>query len=402
MKNDLISKIFKTITNALKRYITNVQILARIEARIDQELFLPAVSQEGYKYIESIKEQDIYDSFVEQCLAKSPYGIDVRSFVEKTCVELDNAGKRYVCNFFEAIRDIVFDELASGCASNDTKLILYSQDKLGQKLSQQIENNRSKSVEQNLPSTIVVVYSASMQGRKWYIVNYERAIIGYEIESIIDLSSSNDRYLPQDGDVYWDLEEKSLLFQFKNTVESFLCENRNYSIFGLAPIPLLIMLGHLFCGVAGVEIYHLHKDTSSWAWEESHSKLNISTSQPVWVENANEAILILSFSGKVNKTNISKTLDLNKYTIAELCIDEPYDDCIKSKEQLAECMTAFRKVKDLYSSNGVQKIHLFAAIPPSLAISIGMAYNENYDPTIVTYNYYRGKYTEVFTIGGNK
>ena len=42
---------------------------------------------------------------------------------------------------------------------------------------------------------------------------------------------------------------------------------------------------------------------------------------------------------------------------------------------------------------GVKQIHLFAAIPISFAISIGQAYNPNYDANLVTYDYKQGIYS---------
>ena len=60
----------------------------------------------------------------------------------------------------------------------------------------------------------------------------------------------------------------------------------------------------------------------------------------------------------------------------------------------------YRKVKAFLTSNGVKRIHLFAAIPVTFAIGIGQAYNPNYDADIITYDFKQGSYHKALTIGG--
>ena len=72
---------------------------------------------------------------------------------------------------------------------------------------------------------------------------------------------------------------------------------------------------------------------------------------------------------------------------------------MRSKQQLDEFFIEFRKIKSKLLELGVKQIHLFAAIPISFAISIGQAYNPNYDANLVTYDYKQGIYTKALTIG---
>lgn len=83
-----------------------------------------------------------------------------------------------------------------------------------------------------------------------------------------------------------------------------------------------------------------------------------------------------------------------------MSIDEPFDDFLRTKEQFNEFLLEFRKLKSFLTSKGVQKIHLFAAIPVAFAIGIGQAYNPNYDANIITYDYKQGMYIKAITIGG--
>ena len=109
---------------------------------------------------------------------------------------------------------------------------------------------------------------------------------------------------------------------------------------------------------------------------------------------------MLSFSGKVNIANVNNTIDTTSLPTVELSIENPYDDFLRSKQQLDEFFIEFRKIKSKLLELGVKQIHLFAAIPISFAISIGQAYTPpNYDANLVTYDYKQGIYTKALTIG---
>lgn len=95
------------------------------------------------------------------------------------------------------------------------------------------------------------------------------------------------------------------------------------------------------------------------------------------------------FGHKIGK---SKNIIKATKTKESMSIDEPFDDFLRTKEQLNEFLLEFRKLKSFLTSKGVQIIHLFAAIPVAFAIGIGQAYNPNYDATIITYDYKQGMY----------
>ena len=212
---------------------------------------------------------------------------------------------------------------------------------------------------------------------------------------------SNSTLSQDNGQVFWDNERASLLHNFERKVLPLLEEGASVSVFGFAPIPLLVPYGNQFANRSNIDIYQLKKDTSTWEWEATAPKLDVKTN---WYNkiNTSNAALILSFSGKVNIDNVKKCIDLTSFSIVELSIDEPYEDFLRAKEQLNEFIVAFRKVKSELESLGINLIHLFASIPIAFAISIGQAYNPNYDAQLVTYDYKQGVYTKVFTIGGNE
>ena len=115
-------------------------------------------------------------------------------------------------------------------------------------------------------------------------------------------------------------------------------------------------------------------------------------------QEVEEVALLMSFSGKVSKHNVTSTVG-EKIPQIEMFIKEPFDDFLRCKSQLDDFLFEYRKVKSLLGSKGIKRIHLFASIPIAFAIGIGQAYNTNYDPEIITYDFNQGVYTKALTIG---
>ena len=332
------------------------------------------------------------------CFDQQTLNIDVASFVETHYSHKTKKIKKYIVWFFNELNMIIFDVLKNN-ASAETKIILRGQEigfsQILTKLAH-IENELTKNT--NSPTT-VITYCANMQNSRWNIQNYEKALTDKQIINTISLSLSNSILDQQNGDTYWESERKSLIYNFSRKVIPLLEDGGSFSVFGLAPIPLLILYGNLFANRPNIDVYQLKKNPSSWEWENNDTKLNISTT---WLSNfahASEAAIMLSFSGKVNIANVNNTIDTTSLPTVELSIENPYDDFLRSKQQLDEFLIEFRKIKSKLLELGVKQIHLFAAIPISFAISIGQAYSPNYDANLVTYDYKQGIYTKALTIG---
>lgn len=395
---ELAKKGGENFLSALKKFFKDSQLINEIHDRADKELFLAAASSKQYHHVESIKENDIYDKFIEMCFDRQTLGVDVVKFVETHYSRKRKSAKKYIVWFFNELNMIIFDVLKNN-ASSETKIILRGQEigfsQILTKLAH-IENELTKNTN---PPTTVITYCANMQNSRWNIQNYEKALADKQIINTISLSLSNSILDQQNGDTFWENERKALICNFSRKVIPLLEDGGSFSVFGLAPIPLLILYGNLFANRPNIEVYQLKKNPSSWEWENNETKLNILTT---WLSNfphASEAVIMLSFSGKVNIANVNNTINTASLPTVELSIENPYDDFLRSKQQLDEFLIEFRKIKSKLLELGVKQIHLFAAIPISFAISIGQAYNPNYDANLVTYDYKQGIYTKALTIG---
>ena len=100
---------------------------------------------------------------------------------------------------------------------------------------------------------------------------------------------------------FWLYAQKSLVAEFNKRVLAFLEDGYAVDLYALAPIPLLVLLGNLFANRPNINIFQLRKVPSSFEWEEDGEKLNIKVTQSPDGFLGEEAALLMSFSGQVNK-----------------------------------------------------------------------------------------------------
>ena len=86
-------------------------------------------------------------------------------------------------------------------------------------------------------------------------------------------------------------------------------------------------------------------------------------------------------------------------SIWTLTIENPYNDFLKSKEQLRSFREVFRKLMDQIKSNHGHKneLHLFPAAPVSIAVEIGRAWMPKADLPLRIYDENNG-FSHVWSI----
>lgn len=372
--------------NSLRNFFKESEILNEIYDLIDKKVFLPASKDERYRYIEDIKEDDIFDRFIDMCVQNASLGIDISLFVSKYYKDKTDEARAYIIYFYESIAHIIFDVLKSHC-SIETKLIIKGQEIATQKILERL----AQIFTEDPSNVLIVTYSANMQDKNWSLCR--------SVSNRIDISMKNFPLMPEDKDSYWEIQRKSLVETFNKKIEACLDEGYTIDLYALAPIPLLVQLGNLFANRPNINLFQLKKVPSSFEWEDFGNKLNIKIEKPSKVLIKPDVALMLSFSDKVNINNVRQVVG-REMPVVEMSIEEPYDDFLRSKNQLNEFLMEYRKVKAFLTSNGVKRIHLFAAIPVTFAIGIGQAYNPNYDADIITYDFKQGSYHKALTIGG--
>lgn len=376
--------------NALKKFFHDSQIFNEIYDEIDKKLFFAATQDERYCFIEDIKEDDIFDQFIDLCVTNASLDIDIIGFVDEHYVTKAKDAKDYIKWFYGQIALTIYNVLKRHVSLGE-KIILKSQELQLKTISDRLDEiNLFLNLEKN-KNVLIVTYSANMQGKQWTLNRI--------VPSRVDLSIKNSPMQPESKE-FWLYAQKSLVAEFNKRVLAFLEDGYAVDLYALAPIPLLVLLGNLFANRPNINIFQLKKVPSSFEWEEDGEKLDIKVTQLSDALLDDEVALLMSFSGKVNSGNVVRAIG-NEIPMIEMSIKEPFDDFLRTKSQLDEFLLEYRKVKASFVSKGVKTIHLFAAIPIAFAIGIGQAYNPNYDPNLVTYDFRQGIYSRALTIGGN-
>lgn len=222
----------------------------------------------------------------------------------------------------------------------------------------------------------------------------------------IELGGSKTEIM-DDEDRYWITEEEVLSRQFYRKLGPIIeatCERCHFSIFGIAPQPLLIKLGTLFSDIHPAEVYQLHREPQTWSWQNHADDLNFSIIEPE--TNEKNVALILSLSASITTDRVEESSIANPFSIWRLEVAEPSNDIMQSREQLGQFRKTFRRLLDRIKAHHGQNasLHLFPAVPNSVAIEIGRVWQPKADlpMTIFDQNRNRDGFIETITIGSSK
>ena len=237
----------------------------------------------------------------------------------------------------------------------------------------------------------IVLYGANI-GKQNAPVSYEKATFAmvperYPAENrAIELSLMNSPFQDHEED-YWMIEREHLKRQFDLNIKPRLAsgEVKHFSIFSIAPQPLLIEFGRLLSDIPAADVYQLHREPPEWKWQSSPNEHEYILKEPHFKNDT--VALNLSLSATINNSRITDILG-HTSSIWTLTIDGPNNDFLKSKKQLAIFRETYRKllnrIKSVHGENTF--IHLFPTVPVSIAVEIGRLWMPKADLPLKIYD----------------
>ena len=173
--------------------------------------------------------------------------------------------------------------------------------------------------------------------------------------------------------LYWQYEERSLVENFNQKVKDRLNNdsNNHYSLFALAPQPLLIRLGTLITDLYTVDVYQKHREPDTWAWQANPGFGGFLITEP---KNKNGIpVLNLSLSATIDNKRIEKSLPDEELSIWTISHKTPSNNFLKSESILVQFRMAlrsfFNKVKAEHGHHIA--LNVFPCMPNSAAIEFG-------------------------------
>ena len=218
----------------------------------------------------------------------------------------------------------------------------------------------------------------------------------------VDLS---DIHVNENDEGFWDLTkthiDRELSRYFGDQIGPSGKPINHLSVFALAPIPALIYLGMQLGDIRSTTIYQLHREPVGWQWtEEQDDNLQYDFEYSEPDVGSNSTIVInLSLSNPVRNADIEQFFG-GKPHIYTLSIAQPYRDFLKSEEQLKrfkrEWTTLVTRIQNDHGSKC--EVHLLAAVPNSIAVTIGCSLIPKVDPRFVLYEPYEGSFRRAFVL----
>lgn len=193
--------------------------------------------------------------------------------------------------------------------------------------------------------------------------------------------------LTDDMDAYWIAEEANLFTQFNQKIKPrlMLGNTDHYSVFAIAPQPLLIKFGVLLNDLNNVKIYQKHREPSTWKWQAGSSNIEYILREPY--DKTKVPVLVFSLSATVTYDRIQKALGDNT-SIWEITISgAPHNDFLKTEALLSDFRRTvrhtFNKIKSYHGYTG---LHIFPAMPVSASVELGRVWMPKVDMPMTIYD----------------
>jgi hypothetical protein len=200
---------------------------------------------------------------------------------------------------------------------------------------------------------------------------------------------------------FWARERQQLRYDFERKVRAPR-ENGDLphlSIFALAPQPLLIDLGVLVGDITSATTYQLHREPTTWSWPSDGEVVSFNSHQ--LGSASGPPALVLAVSATITPDRIRRVLGENA-AIWMLTVSAPHNDIVKSSGTLREFRRTVRSLLDTIKAEHGHPtpLHVFPALPVSLAVEFGRARMPKADSPWVIYdeNQACGGFIHTFTI----
>lgn len=192
-----------------------------------------------------------------------------------------------------------------------------------------------------------------------------------------------------DGEeLFWQTEPENLRWQFDTILRPRIAsrEIKHLSVFGLGPIPLLVRFGTLLGDIVPADFYQLHREPiSGWTWAEDGPNLRFQVDRPM--AQGSTVALKLAVSGTVTDERVHAVLG-HEVPIWSVTSDPIGNDVTRHAADLRAFRTVMRKLYDEIKAHHGENamIHVFPAVPVSVAIELGRVRMPKSDLPLLVYD----------------
>jgi hypothetical protein len=222
-------------------------------------------------------------------------------------------------------------------------------------------------------------------------------------DSPIDLGQHGNLVKDNEDDFYTS-NAKNLQKAIKLRILDVVSEGESVALFALAPQPLLMLVGRLLNDKYNVAVFNCHRrETDKWKWDDADSNVEFHSEVLREASPSASIALVFSLSSHVVNERIESVLG-EDVTIYSVTIDSPNRNFVTFPSVMDSFVSKSREVMEaIKQRHGKDKdVHVFPAMPPSLAVRFGMDYMPKTDNRLLIYNEQEKKgFVYALSIGGD-
>jgi len=203
---------------------------------------------------------------------------------------------------------------------------------------------------------------------------------------------------------FWTTEAAHLRKEFERQIRVRMDEAQpnHFSVFALAPQPLLILLGSMLTDKVPTVVYQLHRESKTWKWQPHPDNFQFRVHEPS--DKNGVPVLVVSLSARIGHERITSVLK-GKAAIWEITIDDCHNDFLRSEAQLSMFRETARKLMVAIKSAhpGFAELKIFPAMPVACAVELGRVRMPKADLPWLIYdqnNKHQG-FIQTLTVGGH-
>lgn len=194
---------------------------------------------------------------------------------------------------------------------------------------------------------------------------------------------------------YWKYTAGSLERQFRERIDNIVVQNpqAHFSVFPIAPIPLIVKLGYLMGDKIQADVYQKRRHPDRWEWQETSSGAKFFAKSYHFGKSGNGVALIVSLSG--SKSDEERELfaeTVNAEFVYEIRASIPSVDCISSKDDLSSFWHVYQSTMDTIRTEHPEalEVAVLPAVPVSAAFEMGRRFMPGVYPKLTIYDFAEG------------
>jgi hypothetical protein len=167
-------------------------------------------------------------------------------------------------------------------------------------------------------------------------------------------------------------------------------QTKHLSVFGLAPMPLLMGLGACLSNKVQTDFYQCHRNrTYRWTWSSGEPMVPYKADCLREGTAPEKIALVLSLSGAIDPASLPAHVD-GSYSVYGITLRDavPNPGFLRQREDLDEFRKVYRELLALMRKKhpSARELHMFPAVPAPVAIACGFDLLPKVDPTLVVYD----------------